>query len=117
MCEYLERGEALGLHQRALIATRNPWYKMERRSAPPFLFAYLGRRNARFIRNYAGVLPLTGFLCLYPHSNDPQYIERLWKVLQHPGTVKNLSRVGKSYGAGAIKVEPRGLERLPLPKD
>jgi hypothetical protein len=117
MCEYLKRGEESGLHRRALIATRNPWYKMERRSAPPILFAYLGRRNARFIRNYAGVLPLTGFLCLYPHSDDPQYIERLWKVLQHPDTVKNLSRVGKSYGAGAIKVEPRGLEQLPLPQD
>lgn len=117
MREYLKQGEALGLPKRSLIATRNPWYKMETRSAPPILFAYLGRRNARFIRNYAGVLPLTGFLCIYPHINDTLYIEQLWRVLKHPDTVKNLSRVGKSYGAGAIKVEPRGLEQLPLPRD
>ena len=28
--------------------------------------------------------------------------------------IANLSLVGKSYGASAIKVEPRALEKLPL---
>ena len=115
--EYLRHGETIGLHRRPLIATRHPWYKMEARTAPPVLFAYLGRRNTRFIRNRAGVVPLTGFLCVYPHEEDPLFIDRLWRVLQHPETVSNLSLVGKSYGAGAIKVEPRALERLPLPAD
>lgn len=113
---YLQQGEALGLPQRALISQRKPWYKMEQRMSPPFLFAYLGRRNVRFIRNDAEALPLTGFLCIYPKRSDPAYINALWKVLQHPGTVANLAQVGKSYGAGAIKVEPRSLERLPLPE-
>src|SRR5262249_46653287 len=104
-----------GLPQRPLIAQRRPWYKMEVRTPPAFLFAYLGRRNARFIRNLAGVLPLTGFLCVYPRSEEPDYVERLWQVLRHPETVNNLAAVGKSYGSGAIKVEPRALEQLPLP--
>jgi hypothetical protein len=88
---------------------------MEARSAPPFLFAYLGRRSARFIRNTARVIPLTGFLCVYPHSEDTDSVEKLWQVLQRPEIVFNLSMVGKSYGDGAIKVEPRALEKLPLP--
>ncbi|HMX30145.1 MAG TPA: SAM-dependent methyltransferase, partial [Blastocatellia bacterium] len=113
--QYLVLGEAAGLPLRPLIAQRRPWYKMETRKAPAFLFAYLGRRNARFIRNEIGVLPLTGFLCVYPRQEDHGYIERLWQVLKHPDTVKNLGKVGKSYGSGAIKVEPRALERLPLP--
>jgi methylase of polypeptide subunit release factors len=113
--EYLKQGEAIGLHKRELIATRHPWYKMEVRPAPPILFAYLGRRNARFIRNHAGVVPLTGFLCVYPNQKGPVFVEKLWKVLRHPETIGNLSLVGKSYGAGAIKVEPRALERLILP--
>jgi hypothetical protein len=112
---YILQGQRLGLAERPLITQRRPWYKMEVRNAPPFLFAYLGRRNARFIRNLAGALPLTGFLCVYPHSEDVAFIERLWQVLQHPETISNLSLVGKSYGSGAIKVEPRALERLPLP--
>jgi adenine-specific DNA-methyltransferase len=112
---YLEEGIELGIPNRALVKTRNPWYKMEKRAVPPFLFAYLGRRNARFIRNEAGVVPLTGFLCVYPRQTDPEHLARLWAVLSHPTTVANLSRVGKSYGGGAIKVEPRSLEKLPIP--
>lgn len=114
--DYIRRGEAAGVEKRALISTRHPWYKMESRPAPPILFAYLGRRNAKFVRNRAGVVPLTGFLCVYPRRNDPDFVEKLWNVLRHPETIANLSLVGKSYGSGAIKVEPRALEKLPLPE-
>ena len=114
--QYVKHGEKLGLDKRSLISSRNPWYKMEVRTTPPFLFAYLGRRNARFIRNLAGVVPLTGFLCLYSRSSDLDFIEKLWNVLRDSETINNLALVGKSYGAGAIKVEPRALERLPLPE-
>ncbi len=112
--KYIDHGEESGIHERSLISTRRPWYKMETRTPPPILFTYLGRRNARFVRNRAGVVPLTGFLCVYPHRKDLESIERLWQVLQHPETIANLSLVGKSYGGGAIKVEPRSLERLPI---
>ncbi len=113
---YIKHGEALGLPEKPLISQRRPWYKMESRIAPPFLFAYLGRRNSRFIRNHAGVIPLTCFLCVYPRQNDKDFVDRLWKVLDHPATVANLPLIGKSYGSGAVKVEPRALERLPLPE-
>ena len=113
---YLTKGIDLGLPSSALIKQRKPWYKMEVRQVPFFLFAYLGRRNARFIRNEAEIIPLTSFLCVYPRHKDPRYIQALWRVLSHPETIRNLALVGKSYGAGAIKVEPRALEMLPLPE-
>lgn len=113
--DYLKVGEEIGLPTRPLIKQRNPWYKMEKREVPPLLFTYLGRRNSRFIRNEANVLPLTGFLCVYPMYNDEIYINNLWNALNHPDTLKNLQLVGKSYGSGAIKVEPRNLDRLPIP--
>jgi len=112
---YLLKGEKLGLPQKPLISQRKPWYKTEIRSVPPFLFAYLGRRNVRFIRNTAGIMPLTGFLCVYPKSEEKEFTERLWKILNHPDTISNLALIGKSYGDGAVKVEPRALERLPIP--
>ncbi len=114
--DYIRAGEEEGFHRKALISTRRPWYKMECRSVPPLLFAYLGRRNARFILNTAGVLPLTGFLCVYPRIDSPLLVKKLYQVLQHPQTVAGLALVGKSYGSGAVKVEPRALERLPLPR-
>lgn len=114
--DYLKVGEEMGLPSRSLIKQRKPWYKMEQRKVPPLLFAYLGRRNSRFIKNEAGVLPLTGFLCVYPIYNDKEYIDNLWKALNHPDTLENLKLVGKSYGSGAIKVEPRNLNKLPIPE-
>jgi len=112
---YIAEGERRGIPQRPLIATRRPWYKMETRKPPAFLFAYLGRRNARFIRNLAGVVPLTGFLCVYPRSEERPFVEALWQVLTSEDVIRNLAIVGKSYGSGCIKVEPRALERLPIP--
>jgi len=113
--DYLRKGELDGIHQRPLIATRRPWYKMETRPVPPILFAYLGRRNARFIQNRAGVIPLTGFLCIYPRRRDREFLNHLWRILSDAETTANLPLVGKSYGGGAVKVEPRALEQLPLP--
>ncbi|MBM4406228.1 MAG: SAM-dependent methyltransferase [Chloroflexi bacterium] len=115
--QYLLRGERMGLPGKALLSQRRPWYKMEVRKVPPFLFAYLGRRNTRFIRNDAGVVPLTGFLCVYPFDCTPEGIHKMWRVLNHPDTLAGLALVGKSYGQGALKVEPRALERLPLPEN
>ena len=112
--KYLKEGEQKRLPNKSLISSRKPWYKMEKRTPPQFLFAYLGRRNARFIRNVANVVPLTGFLCVYARSNNPEYVDNLWSILSHPDTIKNINIIGKSYGSGAIKVEPRSLERLPI---
>src|SRR5690606_20761610 len=58
----------------------------------------------------------TGFLCVYPIYDDKEYIENLWQALNHPDTLANLKLVGKSYGSGAIKVEPGNLGRLPIPE-
>jgi hypothetical protein len=113
--EYIEEGERRGLPQKVLIKARRLWYRMERRDVPPILFAYLGRRKARFIRNLAGVVPLTCLHCIYPKNTSRDFVDRLCTVLKHPETIRNLYKVGKSYGRDAIKVEPRALERLPLP--
>lgn len=112
---YLEQGESAGFHKRPLISTRRPWYRMEHRLPPPLLFAYLGRRNTRFLRNVAGVVPLSNFSCVYPKSRDPAFLDSLGASLNHPDTLAGLPFVGKSYGSGAVKVEPRGLERLTIP--
>jgi len=113
--KYIQHGVELGLPAKALISTRNPWYKMETRLPPSILFAYLGRRNCRFILNQAGVLPLTSFLAIYPLQDSRDSLEKLWHLLNDPAVIANLSLVGKSYGDGALKVEPRALERLPIP--
>lgn len=113
---YLALGVAQGLPGRPLISTRRPWWRMERREPPPLLFAYLGRRAQRFVLNQAGVVPLTSYLCVYPRLPMDSLNLIWWHArLNSEAVVAGLSAVGKSYGGGAIKVEPRALERLLLP--
>jgi hypothetical protein len=114
---YLGRGIRLGIDRRPLCASRNPWYKMEERTPPPIVFTYLGRRNCRFVRNRAAVVPLSGFLCVYPRRRASAFADALWRVLNHHDTLQGLILVGKTYGSGAVKVEPRALERLVLPEN
>ncbi len=113
---YLKFGEQAGLPEKALIKTRRPWYKMEKRTPPPILFAYLGRRDCRFLLNEANIVPLTGFLCVYPWDTTSAGAKKLWRALNHPETLANLSFVSKSYGGGALKTEPRQLDQLEIPQ-
>jgi hypothetical protein len=113
---YLKSGELTGLHEKSLIKTRRPWYKMEKRTPPPILFAYLGRRDCRFVLNEADVVPLTGFLCVYPWDTTQTGVKKLWRALNHPDTLANLRFVSKSYGGGALKTEPRQLDQLEIPQ-
>lgn len=114
--DYLKIGEQMGLPARSLIQTRKPWYRMEERPAPGLLFAYLGRRDCRFILNRAGAVPLTGFLCVFPWDESETYGQKLWRALNHEDTQANLVFVAKSYGGGALKVEPRQLDALEIPQ-
>lgn len=113
--QYLQMGEDLELPKRALIRQRKPWYKQEKRAVPEMLFAYLGRRSTRFIKNEAKVLPLHCLHCVYTKSKDPQQIHALWQALNHPDTLANLHFVSKSYGSGALKAEPQNLAQLSIP--
>ena len=65
--------------------------------------------------NRAGVVPLTGFLCVYPFDDSPKAVEKLWRALNHPDTLPNLAFAAKSYGSGALKAEPRQLDQLLIP--
>lgn len=121
--EYLRGGIEGGIAEKTLISTRRPWYRMERRNVPEILFSYLGRRSSRFIYNEAGAVPLTGFLCVYPGGNTMPRGARGLPLPDPMGVVAELNRaevvgalsmVAKSYGSGALKVEPRMLEALPL---
>ena len=115
--KYIREGEGCGLPGKPLIRQRRAWFWIEQRTPPPFLFAYLGRRNVRFIRNKTGAQALTGFLCVYPQPrySSPKALEVLWQCMKHPQFLCNLDLVAKTYGGGALKVEPRALERTPVP--
>lgn len=75
----------------------------------------LGRASQQHVPASAGGGVCAAFLRVYPNVDGEDHAERIWAILKRPDTLNNLSRNAKTYGNGAMKVEPRALENLPIP--
>jgi len=115
--KYVSYGERLGLPNRSLIRLRRIWYQVEKREPPPIVFTYLSRGRPRFIHNEIGALPLNTFLCIYPLpeiSNDEVLLKALLAYLNSNIASELLKIIGRRYGGGTLKLEPRELDELPV---
>jgi len=115
---YLETGIQQGIHKRYLCRHRSPWYAQEHRPSAPFLFPYMGRRNAngdlpfRFILNHSKATAPNVYLMLYPKptlakaiQQHSALLESIWRGLNSISD-EILLKQGRVYGGGLHKLEP-----------
>jgi predicted RNA methylase len=115
---YMRLGEARGIPHRPLVRTRRVWYCMERRDPPPIFVTYLSRGRPRFILNKARAVPLNVFLCLYPKVPlDGKRVEAVWRYLNSDEGLRRFTYLARNYGEDTLKVEPRVLENLEIPRE
>ena len=105
------RARRMGLPDKALIQQRRPWYKMEQRGAFRRSCSHIWDAAARAsFATRAGAIPLTGFLCVYPHQEDERGAGAVYgQFCSIPESVANLARVGKSYGSREPSRSSRAL--------
>jgi len=110
---------------RALVRGRRPWYKQEKREAPPFLLTYMGRKKSKlpplyFILNRSEATALNTYILLYPKpwldkllKEDMSLYENLLSSLNQ--TAKQIiSQQTRIYAGGLQKLEPGELKGLSL---
>jgi adenine-specific DNA-methyltransferase len=114
---YLAEGIRRGIDRRYLPSHRPIWYMPEERPPAPILVSVFARERFRFVLNEAGVLNLTAYHGIYPHSPDREAIKALFAFLTGSETQAALTRHRRVYGDGLLKVEPRDVEALPIPDD
>ena len=114
-----------GIHERYICRHRSPWYAQENRLPAPFLCTYMGRtgngRGAfRFILNRSKAITANVYLLLYPKpglakilQETPELLETVWTALSRI-SCDALTGVGRVYGGGLYKMEPRELGEAPL---
>lgn len=119
---YLERGRAQKIDQGYLCRHRRRWYTQEQRLPAPILCTYMGRNEKpfRFIRNHANVIAPNVYLMLYPTpllqrhlEQDETLLPRIWEWLRQVDGA-TLKQIGRSYGGGLFKLEPKELAQLPI---
>ncbi len=121
---YLETGIAQGISSRYLCRSRSPWYAQESREVAPILCTYMGRqvgdRGAfRFILNRSQAIAANVYLMLYPKpalarvlDEDPELLTGVWQALREIPW-EALRDVGRVYGGGLHKLEPKELSDAP----
>jgi hypothetical protein len=112
---YIDRGSGQSLDERTICKLREPWYRMERRDAPPILATYMAKGRLRFILNDAKLIPLNVFHGIYPKGLSSNQVKKLLKYLNSDAFQVYLGRMARRYGTGLIKIEPRELATLSIP--
>lgn len=115
---YIAQGVSKGLDKGSLVSKRKHWFHNERRAIPLFVYTYMSRGNPRFILNEADAQTLNAFLHVLPKAGvitSDSVRDALAGILNSRFVLEQLPSVGRSYGGGTVKVEPRELDSLRLP--
>jgi len=121
---YLQEGISAGVSERYLCKHREPWYSQENRPPAPFLCTYMGRHKKnktvfRFILNNSRATAANVYLLLYPKPRLAKAIggsrakrRAVWEALCNIDS-ESLTGVGRVYGGGLHKMEPKELAAAP----
>jgi hypothetical protein len=116
LLKYIEEGEEMGISSARKCRSRNPWYVVPHVSAPEAFMPCMSASWPRLIVNQSDYTCTNNILKLSWKDIRPASD---WSRLAL-GTLSTLSQlsselVGRSYGGGVLKLEPRELARLAVP--
>ncbi len=113
---YIAAGESAGVDKAYKCKVRSPWWRVPLVAQPDLLFTYMNHDRPRLTTNEAGALVLNS---LYGIKLKPG-IKKIGKAnlpIASLNTVTLLGSeiVGRAYGGGLLKHEPKEADRLPVP--
>ncbi len=115
--EYIDLGLTEGVSKKYLPSHRNPWYSTENMNIPQLFVSTFSRGQVKFIVNEAGVSHLTcfhGITFLKPDMNQIA-IKAMAAYLNSDYCHNLISTEKRRLGGGLSKLEPRDVEKIPVP--
>jgi hypothetical protein len=115
----LRRGRRLGLHERYLCRHRKPWFFLEDMAVPDaFLSPLITAHGLRLMWNDVGAMPSNSLYGLFlRESVDLEIGASVIAWLRSEAGVAVLRDHGRQFAGGSIKLEPRELRTLPVPRE
>jgi len=114
--KYIAAGEQTGVETAYKCRVRNPWWRVPYLRPADLLLTYMNADAARLCTNSAGVHHLNSVHGLYLKA-EHRALGRDVLSLASLNSVSLLGAelVGRSYGGGVLKLEPREADRWPMP--
>jgi adenine-specific DNA-methyltransferase len=113
---YLDQGEADGVPEAYKCRVRSPWWQVPLVAPADLLLTYMNADTPRLTTNSAGVRHLNSVHGVYLRKQ----IQDLGRELLPLASLNSLTLlgaelVGRAYGGGILKIEPREADQLPVP--
>ncbi|HEX3553630.1 MAG TPA: N-6 DNA methylase [Thermoanaerobaculia bacterium] len=112
---YVRRGEDLGYDGRYKCRVRSPWFRVPGVITPDAFLTYMSDVVPRLCLNRARVVASNNLLTVRL-PRIPAALQRAFVIaFYNSATLLSCERVGRSYGGGVLKLEPREADRILVP--
>ncbi len=113
---YIAQGEAAGVEKAYKCRMRSPWWRVPLVRRPDLFLTYMNHDAPRLVANRARVRALNSVHGLSLKTGRRQLGMDLLPIASlNSVTLLGAELVGRSYGGGILKVEPKEADVLPVP--
>jgi adenine-specific DNA-methyltransferase len=113
---YIEQGEKQKVQRAYKCEMRDPWWRVPLVDVPDLLMTYMDQHRPRLVTNEAGVAHLNSLYGVTLHHGLKQLGADLLPLASlNSATLLGAEVVGRSYGGGMLKLEPKEADVMPVP--